>query len=300
MNFSKIKASFLQILLITSFAFFIISCNKNSGGEPVTVTTNAAIKLDTLNIAYGVLDPKQNMDIYLPPNRTDVNTKVFVMIHGGAWTAGDKSDFTSTVSTIQSGLSNYAIININYRLAAVPATNLWPTQYTDVKAAFDYIISNANHYHYNANKIIVMGASAGAHLAMLKAYNNNTDARIKAVVNFFGPTDMVELYNFQTGINQQLFSLFMGGTPISNAPAYSTASPLTFVNASSPATIIFHGTADAVVPLSQSTRLNTALQTAGVIKQYNEYAGEGHGAFSAANNADAFSKAIAFSIANNP
>jgi acetyl esterase/lipase len=296
MNKTNNKSILQLVALCFFFSMTIISCKKDTNAN-IETTTNAAIKLDTIDVAYGS-DPLQKMDIYLPTNRTDATTKVLVMIHGGAWSAGDKADFNANISSFQAGLSNYAIININYRLAAPPSTNLWPTQQTDVNAAFDYIVSKASYYHFNANKIAIMGASAGAHLGLLKAYHYNSDNRIKAVVDFFGPTDMADLYNFQTGLNQQLFVLFMGGTPTSNAAAYSNASPLTFVSATAPPTIIFHGTADAVVPYSQSARLSTALQTAGVPNQYNQYVGEPHGQFSVANTTDAYNKAIAFTLLN--
>ena len=143
-----------------------------------------------------------------------------------------------------------------------------------------------------------MGTSAGAHLALLKAYKYNSDKKIKTVVDYFGPTDMADLYNFQVGIQKQLFELFMGGTPTTAATTYTNASPLFAVNATVPATIIFHGTADNVVPLSHSTRLKTALQTSSVVYQYTEYAGEGHG-FGPTNSLDAFNKFVSFCIANN-
>jgi acetyl esterase/lipase len=287
-----IKSLVVFLLFVSTFT----ACKKDAA-TTIDTTTNASIKLDVLNVAYGT-EALQNMDIYLPANRTDANTKVVVLIHGGAWSAGDKNDYNNEIPVMQAGLSNYAFININYRLAAPPSTNLWPTQQTDVNAAIDYIVSKAGYYHYNANKIIVMGASAGAHLAMLKAYRYNADSRIKAVVNYYGPTDMVDLYNFQTGVQKQLFELFMSGTPASNATAYSNASPVNFVTSAAPPTIIFHGTADVVVPYAQSVKLKTALTTAGVVHQYHQYTGETHGFTSQANIADSYSKAIAFVLAN--
>lgn len=285
------KISIKLLTTILAFTLLCTSCKKTT--ETAEITSNASVKIDTINVAYGT-DASQKMDIYLPANRTDSTTKVFVMIHGGAWSAGDKSDFATMIPLLQSGISNCVIININYRLAAPPSTNLWPTQQSDVIAAFDYIVSKASYYHYNAKKIAVMGASAGAHLALLKAYRYNSDNRIKAVIDYFGPTDMADLYNFQTGIQKQLFELFMSGTPTNNATAYANASPLTFVTSTVPPTIIFHGTADAVVPYTQSISLSNALYNAGVANQYNEYAGEPHGQFNATNTADALAKTLTF------
>lgn len=296
MQFNKSKIFVKAIAIFFLFATTFSACKKDTT-TTVDTTSNAAVKLDELNVAYGT-EALQNMDIYLPANRTDAATKVVVLIHGGAWSAGDKNDYNNEIPFFQAGLANYAFININYRLAAPPSTNLWPTQQTDVNAALDFIVSKASHYHYNANKIIVMGASAGAHLAMLKAYRYNSDNRIKAVVDFYGPTNMTDLYNFQTGVQKQLFELFMSGTPSTNATAYSNASPVNFVTATAPPTIIFHGTADAVVPYAQSVQLKTALTNAGVVYQYNEYAGEAHGFSNQANVTDSYNKAIAFVLAN--
>jgi acetyl esterase/lipase len=294
MKFYKHKSIFKIITCSLLFSMALVSCKKDSN---VVVTSDAAVKIDTLNLAYGT-DAQQKMDMYLPANRTDSNTNVFVMIHGGTWKAGDKSDLNPFVAQIKSGLSTYAIININYRLAIPPVTNLWPTQLTDVKAAFDFIVSQAGYYHYNANKIAVYGESAGAHLAMLKAYQANTGGSIKAVIDVFGPTDMGGLYAIQTGTNQQFWDYFMGGDPTANPAAYTAASPLLSVTPTSPPTIIFHGDADTVVPYNQSEKLNNALQNAGVAHQYTLYAGDGHGQFTQANTLDAFTKALAFTIAN--
>ena len=292
MKLTPIKFLSLFIIIIS----FATSCKK-SDNTTAPSSTNASVVLNETNVTYGT-ETNQNFDIYLPANRTDTATKLVVLIHGGAWSAGDKSDFTSQIPIIQAGLQNFAFININYRLAAATGTNLWPTQQSDVNAAFDYIISKANYYHYNANKIVVLGTSAGAHLAMQKAYRFNNDNRIKAVINYYGPTDMTELYNFQTGFQQQLFELFMGGTPTTNSTAYANASPLNFVTSNSPATIIFHGTADAVVPISQSRKLDSALLNNNVVHQYIKYVGEPHGFVQQANINDSYTKAITFTLTN--
>ena len=62
-----------------------------------------------------------------------------------------------------------------------------------MQAAINLIISKSAEYKINANKIVLLGVSAGAHLALLQAYKNNSSGRIKAVVDLFGPTDLVDL-----------------------------------------------------------------------------------------------------------
>lgn len=294
MNSFRYKLIFNFFAVCFLFSLGLSSCKKDS---IAVATSNPAIKIDTFNLAYGT-NAQQKLDMYLPANRIDSSTNVFVMIHGGSWSAGDKSDLNPFVDQIKAGLPTYAIVNINYRLATTFGTNLWPTQFTDVKAAFDYVVAQASYYHYNPNKIVVYGESAGAHLAMLKAYQANTDKRVKAVIDVFGPTDMAGLYNFQTAISKPLFELFMGGDPTANPIVYTNASPLLSVTSTSPPTIIFHGDSDKVVPYDQSDKLNIALQTAGVIHEYTLYPGEGHGQFNTTNLIDAYTKALAFTKAH--
>lgn len=264
-----------------------VACKKTDTGSVASSLPDEQI----LNVSYGA-DAEQKMDIYLPEGRTTSNTKALILIHGGAWMSGDKSEMTGTVNSLKATLPDYAFFNINYRLA-YSGGNLWPTQLDDVNAAVSFIISHADHYKFNSNKMAIGGASAGAHLALLKAYNSN-NSNIKAVIDMFGPTDMKDLYNSSTSNTQFVLSFFMSGTPTSNAAAYNSASPLFLVNSSAVPTIILHGTADNIVPIHQSDSLNNRLSIAGVAKEYYQYPGEVHGVWSNANTADAYSKITAF------
>jgi len=87
--------------------------------------------------------------------------------------------------------------------------------------------------------------------------------------------------------------MFLSGTPTTNNAMYRSASPIFSITSAAPPTIIFHGTADATVPIAQSNSLNSALATANVAKQYVMYTGEGHG-WSGANMQDTYQKTIAF------
>lgn len=289
-----LKRLFMQKIsqVVTYFIVVVVlfSCKKEETSSNTAIPTT---EQTILNVSYGS-DPLQKMDVYLPANRTDTGTKCIILIHGGGWVAGDKSEFTDVVNSFKTALPNYAIFNINYRLAAIPSTNIWPTQINDTRAAFDFIVSKAGEYKFNANKIALFGASAGAHLALLQGYQYNTNNRVKAIVDLFGPTDLIDLYNNPSNPSYpSLLAMFLSGTPTTNNAMYRSASPIFSITAASPPTIIFHGTADAVVPISHSSSLNTALGNANVAKQYIVYNGEGHG-WSGANMQDTYTKTIAF------
>ncbi len=257
---------------------------------------NSITEQTSLNIAYGT-DQAQKMDIYLPADRSSASTKVIILIHGGGWNQQDKSDFDPYVDTLKKRLPGYAIFNINYRLAT-GLINFFPIQETDIKAAVEFIFSKTAEYKVS-QKFVMLGASAGAHLCLLQAYKYSMPLKIKAVVDFFGPTDITELYNNPASIfvPASAVAAIVGATPTSNPTLYQQSSPINFVTAQSPPTIILQGGADVLVSPSQSSTLNTKLQTMGVVHQYVFYPSENHG-WSGANLSDSFDKIQAFLMAN--
>lgn len=269
----------LVLFLIVALAF---SCKKEKSADQ-----NIAAQTQT-NISYGA-DASQKMDLYLPAGRSVDSTKLIILIHGGAWISGDKSDFASFIPVIQQKFPGYAIANINYRLATSTA-NHFPTQENDMKSAVDFLIQKSNEYRIS-QKIILLGASAGAHMALLQAYKYSSP-KILAVVDFFGPTDLPDLYNFYAPSpnNQAIFQLLMNGTPSSNASLYSQSSPINFVTAQSCPTIIFHGDADVVVPISESVTLKNKLNSFGVPTQMTSYPNVGHDVWPANLLNDAYDK----------
>ena len=272
---------------------FFSSCQKELSFNE----TQPSVPAQTFtNVSYGT-DPEQTMDVYLPTGRTDA-TKIIVLVHGGAWIEGDKNELTQYVSSLQQRLPDYAIANINYRLATV-AANHFPSQENDMKAALAFLVSKGSEYHIS-QKFVLLGASAGAHMSLLQAYKN-ADPKIKAVVDFFGPTDLVALYNTTTDPTSLFaFQILMGGTPATNPTMFQQSSPVNFVTAQSPPTIILHGDIDAIVPIAQSISLKGKLQTAGVINQMITYSGLDHDFWPADKMNDAFDKIATFLKANVP
>lgn len=297
-----------QLLPIVVFISFFNSCKKSdntNSGSGGNTGTNPAVAVTLPDVSYGT-DAAQKMDVYLPANRSTA-TKVIVLIHGGAWSSGDKKD----LSTLQFGMvitdslktrfPDYAICNINYRLST-GTTNLFPTQENDVKAAVQYIFDHAADYVIG-NKYVFIGESAGAHLCMLQGFKYSTPLKPKAIVSLFGPSDLTDMYNNPAGPNPALAQLVLaqtiGATPTTNAAIYTSSSPVNFIGAGSPPTILLHGSNDPLVNPSQSVAVQTKLLAAGVATQYVLYPGKGHGDdWGDAIYKDAFNKIQAFVTAN--
>ncbi|HEX5655257.1 MAG TPA: alpha/beta hydrolase [Chitinophagaceae bacterium] len=274
--------------VLVLFSFLWIGCQKEEQPGP-----NPGLPEKTLtDIAYGG-QAAQKMDIYLPANRSIPTTGVIILIHGGAWTTGDKSEFTEYVDTLKRRLPGYAIFNINYRLS-VGGINTFPAQENDVKAAVEFIYSKRAEYQVS-EKFALLGASAGAHLALLQGYKYSSPVRVKAIVDFFGPVDMVDLYNNPASplIPSTLVASIVGATPVSDPTLYQQSSPLNFVNAQSPPTLILQGGLDPLVAVSQSESLRDKLQAMGVVNQYFFYPLEGHG-WVGANLTHSFDQVQAF------
>jgi acetyl esterase/lipase len=243
-----------------------------------------------LNVNYGK-DSFQKMDVYLPANRTD-STKVLVLIHGGGWASGDKSEFAAAIPVLKEKLPDYALVNLNYRLASQTA-NHFPTQENDVKQAMQFILDRSKDYSISKD-IVLLGTSAGAHLAMLQAYKHTKQLKPKAVISFFGPTDMEDMYNRQYNSYYQFaLQLLVGGTPASKPEVFKQASPIHFVNPQSVPTLLLHGGRDGLVPASQSKNLKEKLDKAGVPAELVIYPNEGHGWYGA-NQSNSFERIVAF------
>ena len=282
-----------QFFLFIATTLLFFSCQKSSTKDLITTDPVTPIAASTQqNIAYGA-DPLQKMDVYLPAGRSAA-TKVLIMIHGGGWSTGDKSELTVYVDTMKKRLPDYAIININYRLS-INATTTFPTQENDVKAALDYVYSKRNEFQIS-DKYVLLGVSAGSHLALLQAYKYASPVKIKAAVNFFGPTDMTAMYNDPASIfapPSSISQLFNGATPTSNPMIYSQSSPITFANAQAVPTIILHGGTDPVVKVTQATTLRDKLISFNIPQQYVFYPTQGHG-WSGTTLTDSFNKIQAF------
>ncbi len=252
------------------------------------------------NVAYGT-DAQQKMDVYLPANRTAAETKVVVMIHGGGWVEGDKADFTPFVDTLKKRFPGWAIINMNYRLGdntVTPNRNLFPTQEMDVKAAFEFIDANRNAYQIS-NKVVVLGASAGGHLSLLQGYKYNSPIKVKAIVNFFGPSDMAAMYNDPASIFAPPASIaqLFGGTPATKADLYFQSSPINFITPQSPPTITLQGGVDILVKPTQQTALHQVLNSKNVVNELVVYPTENHG-WTGPNLVNSFDRIQAFVNAN--
>jgi acetyl esterase/lipase len=227
------------------------------------------------DLAYASLSEAEKLDIYLPDGSGPF--PLVVSVHGGAFMMGDKRDEFAVVGFDQLLEAGYALASINYRLSGEAKA---PAQIQDVKAAVRWLRAHARDYHLKPEKIAAWGASAGGNLAALLGVScsvaalegtelGNTDQSscVQAVIDWFGPTDFLQMDNQLTGRDcpqthndPDSPESRLVGAPIQLCPdLVKAANPITYVTAFAPPFLIMHGTEDCTVPPQQSQLLYDAL-----------------------------------------
>jgi acetyl esterase/lipase len=232
---------------------------------------------------------RNKLDLYLP-GKPGGPWPVIVWIHGGGWQAGSKDNPGGALPYVARG---YAVASINYRLSQ-HAT--YPAQIEDCKAAIRWLRASARTYNLDPEHIGAWGASAGGHLAALlgttggvkelegQGGNAEHSSRVQAVVDFFGPTDFLQMDAHATqGARikhdpaSSPESRLIGGAIQENVEKVKRANPEHYVTKDAPPFFIAHGEEDPLVPWHQSELLFEALKQAGVDVTFQKIPGAGHG-----------------------
>ncbi|WP_299886270.1 alpha/beta hydrolase [uncultured Lacinutrix sp.] len=278
LKFSKLF--FIGFLII----FGLTGCSDDdTNPEPQTII-DPSESYQLLNVSYGN-DSDQVYDIYLPPNR-DLNTKVIVLVHGGGWTSGDKADMDDIKDRLLIDLPEYAIVNINYRLAS-QGVSPFPMQLNDITTVISELKTKQTDYTISQDYGF-LGISAGAHLSMLWSYSYDTNNDVNMVGSIVGPTNFTDPA-YSSIVNPAF--LFFGVAPsVEFAEQYS---PFHQVQTTSPPTILFYGGMDNLIPTSQGVDMDAKLTTLNVPHQFTLYPNEGHG-WEGTNLLDTWTKLKAF------
>lgn len=144
---------FVLILFISGEAGIIRDWIENRSGTEIKKLSN---------LIYGE-DQKQKLDVYLSSHPK--NAPIIVMVHGGAWSMGDKKSDDVVLNKMNRWVSQGAIfVSLNYRLVPKVTTL---KQAEDVARALAYIQNRAASWGGDPEKVVLMGHSAGAHLVSL-------------------------------------------------------------------------------------------------------------------------------------
>lgn len=196
-----------------------------------------------------------------------------LMIHGGAWMAGNKAQVAWHAGRLAE--RGYVVMAIDYRLAP---QHPFPAQRDDCRAALNWLYQRADELGVDAQRVAAYGYSAGGHLTCLLAFQEAANAnapdrppRLRAIVAGGVPCGFETL-----PLDSWRLVFWLGGTRRQRGDVYREACPLSFVSGQCPPVFLFHGDGDLIVPRGDAERLHERLRDCGVDAQWHLVAEAGH------------------------
>lgn len=263
----KIKLLIISVLAIVNVQFAIAQkANpfKDVFPQGTVIHGNIPYNNDTLK--------KHLLDIYLPANAKG-KVPLIVLVHGGGWLVNDKyADLGYMKKTIVELVNEgFALASIDYRFASQA---VFPALIQDCNRAVSFLYDNSDKYGFDKNRFALMGWSAGGHLASLMGLSKNNNVAnfympnstksfdFKAVVDFYGPSELILLKSADDPKSPE--SILLGDSPLNRPDLAKIASPVTYVDKNDPPFLIIHGEKDDMVNPQQSKLLHSWLNTLGV------------------------------------
>lgn len=220
----------------------------------------------------------QQLDIYTPMRQWQKKSPVVVFIHGGAWIGGSKESininrYNGAVNTLRD--TGYTVISINYTLAK-KGESPFPACIQDAEAAIQWIAQHADSLNLDLENIGLFGESAGAHIAMMLAFQHPEKLPIKFdyLIDVYGPNQLQAVYTTPLvdsvyTILEELPEAFQSNLDIANylfgfdpktdsmraVDFMNLYSPYNYLKHTSPPTLFIHGIVDQLVPVEQTTGL---------------------------------------------
>jgi acetyl esterase/lipase len=198
---------------------------------------------------------------------------VILSVHGGRWKAGHRRD-TSAINVKQwAGLGFFAM-SIDYRLVGCSPA---PACYQDLQCAIRFLHANAEKYPIDANRIFLIGQSAGGHLVALAATLGDgpfprTGGWEKASNDFRGVISVAANYEL-TSLSWGDIWTPAGGDPVA---ARKQASPVNHVSKDTKPLLILHSDNDQSVPIDNALLMVEALRKAHAPFTFERYPKMGH------------------------
>jgi acetyl esterase/lipase len=304
-SFTKSRVRFLTVSLgflafaIALYPFLsVFSAHRQSGSVLTTLSLSEYSygfwtrnpKLNFTTETYEKIDDNDlKVDIYAPTDGSKRNGAAIVVVHGGSWNAGERSDFPLWNEWLIN--NGFTVFDVDYRLAPQPN---WQTAVGDVKCAVAWIQRNSTRFSIDADKIVLFGRSAGGQIALMATYSdnisfpstceNNPADKIRAVVSFYAPVDLIWGYdnpaNERVIDGKRTLSRYLGGDPHESDEIrnrFTVSSPNNNVNAQTPPTFLVHGGEDQLVRFQNMEFLDEKLAENNVLheKIYLSYAQHG-------------------------
>jgi len=218
----------LLALLLMTQAQSILQLPMPTGGE---------------RIPYGS-DPLQFGELRLPEGNGPF--PVAIVIHGGFWRAAYNLDHISHLC-VDLNKAGVATWSLEYRRIG-NAGGGWPGTFDDVAAGVNHLRAIAAKHKLDIERVVIMGHSAGGHLALWMGAQKNT-IPLRGIVSLAGVADLQKAFDLK--LSNNVVADLLGGTPTSVPDRYRLGSPSALLPLRVKQRLI-HGTLDANVPFDIS------------------------------------------------
>ena len=242
---------FSRISVCLALLFF--ACLDTCESSEATVKSNVSYKsvtgLDFVEadkkLVYGDINPELQYGLLWLPKKPVPENKppLIVLVHGGCWLNAYDIRHSYALSSALAG-AGYAVWSLEYRRTGDEGGG-WPGSFDDIRQGLAFT-STLKAYPVDLDRMVIMGHSAGGHLALLAASENQN---IDAVIGLAAITDIVEYSRGENSCQTATID-FMGGVYEDNQAAYEAANPVGKTLGRN--TILLQGDADVIVPLEQS------------------------------------------------
>ena len=265
---------------IATLAVFSVAASSPSIAAPPDVVADAGEPRVQLDVVYDA-DYDLKLDFALPPSAADAPRPAIMLIHGGAWRSGDKSNLRGQM--IELANRGYVACSVQYRFCP---EHVFPAQVDDVKHAVQFLRDEADRFGIDPTRIGAMGISAGAHLAMMLAVtdevddfaadrDSDTSSKVQVAVAYFGPA--VLRPDAVPGPARRLLEDFVGGPLDEHVEELRRASPMEYLDDQDAPLLLFQGTADPLVTMDQAVEMSRAMGKAGMKGRAELLVGQNHG-----------------------
>ncbi len=232
------------------------------------------------DLSYGP-EPGQQLDAYLPDS-AETDRPAVLLVHGGGWTRGDKSEYGLAARRFASE-RGWPAFAVNYRL---DAAKRWPAQVRDVQAVTRWVIDHADQLGVDPERVGIVGGSSGGHLAAMMATLGTADLEegfdddepeVRAVVTWSAPLDLRDLQALgdrtpeDCAGDEECLGLLIPnavedfvGCPLESCPQeYEQASPVARAS-SGTVPMMLVNSEDEVIDVAQARAMAKSLASAGV------------------------------------
>lgn len=241
------------------------------------------VKIDTLVYSTPASGP---LHMYLlRPSEAEEPLPCIVFVPGSAWKKQRMDKSLPVMAPM--ARKGYAVACVEYRPCNAA---LFPAQVEDSKTAVRYLRKRADEFGVDTTRIFAWGTSSGAHTVLLHAFTQDSallDAdpgglpcRVRAVIDFYGPSELVHEFRITKGYQENPDAnggLLLGDPVEEKRDVALKASPLYYAHPYSIPVFVVHGEADKVVPLEQSLWLIGRLRECGARVESLFLPGQGHG-----------------------